>query len=73
MAWKGYSGFFMEVEGQERVVLSGCRGIDSYAEDHIALRTSFGVVTIYGQNLEMGCMTAEGATICGHLQRIELG
>ena len=73
MAWKAYGGFFMEVEGRERVVLSGCRGIDTYAEDHVALRTPFGVVTIYGQNLEMGCMTVEGATVFGNLQRIELG
>lgn len=73
MAWKVNSGFFMEVEGRERAVLSGCHGIDAYAEDHVALRTAFGTVTVYGQNLEMGCMTVEGATICGQLQRIELG
>ena len=65
-------GFFMEVEGKERVVLAGCCGIDTYAEDHVTLRTPFGSVTVYGQNLEMGCMTVEGATISGTLQRIEL-
>ncbi len=65
-------GFFMEIEGRERVVLSGCRGIAAYAEDHVTLRTPFGAVTVYGQELEMGCMTVDGATVMGGIQRIEL-
>lgn len=72
MARKELGGFFMEIEGRERVVLVGCRGIVDYGEDHVSLRTPFGTVTVYGQNLEMGCMTVEGATIVGILQRIEL-
>ena len=64
--------FFMELEGRERVVLTGCAGIESYTEDRVALRTSFGAVIIYGQHLEMGCMTVDGAVICGGIQRIEL-
>ncbi len=61
----------MEVEGNDRVFLSGCRGIASYAEDHIALRTAFGQVVLYGYELEMGCMTTDGAMVTGPLQRIE--
>lgn len=72
MARKELGGFFMELEGREQAVLVGCRGIVDYSEDHVALRTPFGTVTVYGQNLEMGCMTVEGATIVGTLQRIEL-
>lgn len=73
MARKEMSGgFFMEIEGRERAVLTGCRGIVTYAEDHVTLRTAFGEVTVYGQNLEMGCMTVEGATVSGQLRRIEL-
>ena len=63
--------FFIEVEGDNRVVLCGCQGICTYTEECVALRTPFGVVAVYGQGLEMGCMTAEGATITGRLQRIE--
>lgn len=69
--WIPNQGFFMEVEGDTRVVLCGCRGICTYTEECVALRTPFGVVAVYGQGLEMGCMTAEGATITGRLQRIE--
>lgn len=72
----GYAGkrtaFLMEVEGNRRAVLTGCSGIVTYTEDKITLRTSFGAVTVYGQGLEMGCMTTEGATITGRLSRLEL-
>ena len=72
MARKETGGFFMEMEGRERVVLVGCRGIVDYSEDHVTLRTPFVSVTVYGQDLEMGCMTVEGATVVGTFQRIEL-
>ena len=70
--WLRMGGFFMEVEENRRVVLSGCRGICTYTEECVALRTPFGVVALYGQGLELGCMTAEGATVTGRIQRLEL-
>ncbi len=63
----------MEVEENRQVVLTGCLGICAYTEECITLRTPFGVVSLYGQDMEMGCMTAEGATVTGKIQRIELG
>lgn len=66
-------GFFMEVENRDRVILSGCVGIQAYAEDRICLHTPFGSVTVYGIQLEMGCVTVDGATVTGGLQRIEFG
>ena len=71
--WPNIGGFFMEVEGDRRVVLCGCRGICGYTEECISLRTPFGMVSVYGQGLEMGCMTADGATVIGRIQRIEFG
>lgn len=71
--WPRMSNFFMEVEGDKRIVLSGCQGICTYTEECIALRTPFGVVSLYGQDMEMGCMTAEEATVTGKIQRIEFG
>ena len=69
--WPSLDSFFMEVEGNRRVTLCGCRGIRRYTEECVALHTPFGVVSLYGQGLEMGCMTAEGAVVVGRLQRIE--
>ena len=64
-------GFFMEIEEDRRVVLCGCRGIAVYTEEQVSLHTPFGQVSIFGQGLEMGCMTAEGATVVGRIQRVE--
>lgn len=72
MAHNNSGGFFVEMEGRERVVLEGCRGIVAYGEDRVSLRTAFGAVTVFGQDLEMGCMTADGVVINGRVQRIEL-
>lgn len=62
---------FMEVEGNTRAVITGCRGIQTYSEDRICLRTAAGTVSFYGRDMEMGCLSADGATVTGCLQRIE--
>ncbi|MBE6807505.1 MAG: hypothetical protein E7527_05840 [Ruminococcaceae bacterium] len=64
-------GFFMEIEGRQRVIVSGCQGISTYTEECVGYRTPFGEVLIYGTGLEMGCMTPEGATVSGRIGRIE--
>ena len=64
-------GLLMEIEGNRRAILSGCRGIVTYTESQIRMRTDGGAVSLYGSGLEMGCMTVDGATVCGRLQRIE--
>lgn len=68
----GQRELLAELEGDRRLVLSGCRGIALYTEDCVSLRTATGTVTVYGQQLEMGCMTVDGAAITGKIRRIEL-
>lgn len=70
--WLPIEQFYMEMEGSRRIILTGCRGICVYTEECVALYTSFGIVSVYGQGLEMGCMTRDGVTITGKVQRIEL-
>ena len=64
-------GFFMEIEGRGRVTLSGCQGISTYTEACIGFRTAFGQALVYGSGLELGCMTPEGATVSGRIERVE--
>ena len=61
----------LEVESNRRVVIAGCRGILSYTDDCICLRTPEGQVAFLGRELEMGCLSPDGATVTGVLQRIE--
>lgn len=62
---------FMEIEDNTRAVISGCRGIRAYTEDCIRLRTHEGVVSFYGCELEISCLSVDGAIVTGCLQRIE--
>ena len=69
---KSIGGLLMEVEDNRRVILSGCKGILTYSEECVRMRAARGgAVAIYGQRLEMGCMSADGAAVCGRIQRIE--
>ncbi len=61
----------IEIEGSHRAVIGGCRGIAAYTEECIRLRTPEGQVAFMGCGLEMGCLTEDGATVTGELQRIE--
>ena len=61
----------LEIEGDSRVVITGCKGIHTYSEECIGICTAKGTVLFYGRDLEMGCLSADGATIFGCLQRIE--
>ncbi len=62
---------FMEIHGNRRAVVTGCKGIHAYSEDCICLCTSRGTVSFYGCALELGCLSPDGATVTGCLQRIE--
>lgn len=62
---------FMEIEGDSRAVIVGCKGISAYSEDCVRLCTATGSIAFYGRDLEMGCLSADGATVTGRLQRIE--
>ena len=62
---------FMEIEGDSRVVITGCKGIHTYSEECICLCTAKGTVSFYGRELEMSCLSADGATVSGCLRRIE--
>ncbi len=62
---------YMEIDGTSRAVVAGCKGIHTYSEDCVSLRTVTGLVAVYGQCLEMGCLSSDGAIVTGRLQRIE--
>ncbi len=62
---------FMEIEGDSRVVITGCKGISIYSGERGCLYTAKGSISFYGRDLEMGCLSADGATVSGRLQRIE--
>lgn len=63
----------VELEGDRRAVVTGCRGIMRYTEECVGLRVPEGCLLFYGEGLELGCLSADGATVTGKLRRIEWG
>ena len=61
----------VEIEGAHRLVATGCKGICTYTEDAVCIRVPEGVLGIYGDTLEMGCLSEDGVTVSGCIRRIE--
>ena len=61
----------MELSGNRRVLIEGCRGIVQYEEDHIELRTDSGQVRFTGRELCMTSLNPACAVITGRLLALE--
>ena len=61
----------IELSGNRRAVIEGCRGIVEYGEETIRLNTGGGVVRFMGRGLSMSCMTEDSAVIEGIILSLE--
>lgn len=64
-------GARMELYGNRRVLMEGCRGIVKYDEDCIQLKTVEGVVRFLGCELCIASLHTSCAAITGQLTAIE--
>ncbi len=62
---------FLEIEGNRRIVLTGCRSVAAYTEEMICLLTAGGKIAFFGTGLQLDCLSADEALVTGCLQRIE--
>lgn len=61
----------MELSGNRRAVVEGCRGILEYEEGVIRLNTDGGIIRFMGRELGLSCMTEDCAVVNGFLLSIE--
>ena len=61
----------LEMAGNRRVVIEGCRGIQEYEEGLIRLSTTSGTIRFMGRGLVMNCLTEDCAVITGFLLSVE--
>lgn len=61
----------IELSGNRRAVVEGCRGIVEYSDGLIRLNTSSGIVRFTGNNLSMSCLTEENAVVEGVILAVE--
>lgn len=62
---------YMEILGNSRVVLDGCKGIVEYADESVCLGLSKGTVRFCGDELCFKALNCEQAVITGKIYSIE--
>lgn len=61
----------IELSGNRRAVVEGCRGILEYEEGVIRLNTGSGILRFIGRELGLSCMTEESAVVTGVILSVE--
>ena len=61
----------VELSGNRRAVVEGCRGILEYEEGVIRLNTTSGIVRFMGRDLTMNCPTEDSAVVTGFILSVE--
>ena len=61
----------VELSGNRRAVVEGCRGILEYEEGVIRLNTGSGIIRFMGRELGLSCMTEDSAVVTGFILSVE--
>ena len=62
----------VELAGDRRVLIENHRGVVEYSGDVICVKVKFGLLCIYGHQLEFAKMTKAQLVITGKIQSVEL-
>lgn len=61
----------MEISGNRRIILEGCRGILDYGDELIRLSTGQYLIVLRGRGLRIQCMNANDLVITGFVTGLE--
>lgn len=61
----------IELSGNRRAVVEGCRGILEYEDGIIRLNTTSGVIRFIGRDLSMNCLSEDSAVVTGFILSVE--
>ena len=67
----GVQETFMELVGNRKLEIDGCKGILEYTMEVVRVRTNRLVVKISGRNLLIRCMTRDSICVEGYISNIE--
>lgn len=67
----GIQGTFMELTGNRRLEIDGCKGILEYGMETIRVNASRMVVKVTGRGLMIKCMTRDSVSIEGYIATVE--
>ena len=61
----------VELSGNRRAVVDGCRGILEYEDGIIRLNTTSGIIRFIGRDLSMSCLNEDSAVVSGYILSLE--
>ncbi len=61
----------LEITGNRRVMIEGCRGITAYNEDCVCLRVAEGTLRLMGRDLCMNCLNPTCTVVTGNVLSLE--
>lgn len=61
----------MDMKSNREIVVEGCSGIEEYDENLVKIKVPKMVVSFFGRNLEIKCMSFDSLVIEGFITSIE--
>lgn len=61
----------IELSGNREAVLEGCRGVLAYSPELIRVNTSGMILSFFGRELDLKCISESALIIAGFITRIE--
>ena len=65
------SAFRFEMCGNKEVIIEGCQGILIYDENLIKIKVKKMLVSFFGRNLSVKCLTSDSLIILGFITSVE--
>lgn len=62
----------VEIAGEGRVLIENHHGVTAYSTACISVKVRYGMVSVYGHDLELCHMSKEQLVIAGGIERVEL-
>ena len=62
----------VEIVGDQRILIENHKGVTAYDKKNIHVKTTFGVLTITGEGLEVACMSKQQLVVTGCIACISL-
>lgn len=65
------SSFHIEMKSNREIVIEGCKSIEEYDENMIKIKVKKMVISFFGRDLEIKCLTYDSLVIEGFVTSIE--
>ena len=62
----------INIIGDEELVLVGHKGIIEYTDEHVRIKTTIGIVKVYGQKMLLKEVSKENIVVAGKIREVKI-